>query len=71
MDAEYSYDDGAGPVFCKARNGDCWDDLCCDYGCALMAGMLPDRDETFDLEEDAPYAVESASEKAGGRDRAD
>jgi len=34
-------------LWCKRRNAQCDDELCRDYGCALEAGMEPDRDETW------------------------
>jgi hypothetical protein len=35
------------PPFCQRRNAHCYDDLCADYGCALKAGMEPDRDDGY------------------------
>ena len=46
MSNEDDYDDYV-PLWCKRRNSHCEDELCADYGCALEAGMEPDRDETY------------------------
>lgn len=43
---EDQFDDDP-PLWCKRRNSQCNDELCADYGCALEAGMTPDRDETY------------------------
>lgn len=42
-----SDDYGEPSLFCKRRNSHCDDDLCVDYGCALEAGMEPDRDPGY------------------------
>lgn len=47
-------EDDAPPLkWCPRRNSHCEDDLCADYGCALEAGLEPDRDETWLVRQEA------------------